>query len=64
LLHRGLDLLHFGAVSVAKASEKPTKVTQTANDRNDRHLASEYHILLILNKIRNSRFTIFRTAGF
>jgi hypothetical protein len=57
-------MLHFGAVSVAKASEKPTKVTQTANNRNGRHPASEKHIPLIFNKIRNSRFTIFRTAGF
>jgi len=41
LLHSRPLLLHFGAVSVAKASEKPTKVTQPANDGNGFCLASE-----------------------
>jgi len=41
LLYRRLDLLLCGAVSVAKASEKPTKVTQPANNRNGCRLASE-----------------------
>jgi hypothetical protein len=60
LLHRRLDLLHFGAVSVAKAGSKPAKFNKMQNNRNSRHFADRKRIWLVFSKITNSRFGSFQ----